>query len=175
MPERAIFLLRDDATVEQLIELAALWNVQSKTLGSDYYDIALAKSACIAAALILREHDRRLPKAVSLELDADVAAELATDLRLRSCDGVLAAFWFSKKLQQRVAFMVLTCNRIKNVLNGINSAERYSMLHAKAAKRQIKRESVLGSLDLSAERAAAEQERDEVMALVRAEVQAALL
>ena len=42
-------------------------------------------------------------------------------------------------------------------------------------KRSLKRDSVLGSLDLRAQRAAAVQERDAVMAQVRAEVLASLL
>jgi hypothetical protein len=175
MPERAIFLLRDDETADQLMEIASLWDVSCNKMDKKYVDTSLVKLARTAGALIVRELDMWPPKAVAVELDADLAAQLTTDLRLRTQDGVMAAFWFSKQLQERVAFMVLTCNRIKNVLNGINSAERYSMLHAKAAKRQIKRESVLRSLDLSAERAAAEQERDAVMALVRAEVLAAML
>ncbi len=90
-------------------------------------------------------------------------------------DELIAAFWFSKRLQEHTAFMVLTCLRIKKVLNGLDNAERYSLLHAKAAKRSLKRDSVLGSLDFSAQRAAAVQEQDAVLAQVRAEMLASLL
>jgi hypothetical protein len=121
--------------------------------------------------------DRALPlcMVVAAELEADVAVQLVINVRMRFDDAMMAAFWFSKRLQDHTAFMVLTCFRIKKVLNGLDNAERYSLLHAKAAKRGIKRDSVLGTLDLSSSRAAAVQEQDAVIALVRAEMLASLL
>jgi len=175
MTERAIILLRDNEATEQLLELSAQWDTQCKKLGQTYEDVSLAKSARIAGALIVQQLDMWPPKVVSVELDAEVAGQLAMDLRMRLHDGIMAAFWFSMQLQENTAFMVLTCNRIKDVLNGINSAERYSMLHAKAAKRRSKRDSILGTLDLSLQRAAAVQERDIVTSQVRKEVEAAMI
>jgi hypothetical protein len=175
MAERAIFMLRDHDAANQFLEMAEAWGVQCHKLGASYEDKSLAKSAFTAGSIVIVKLVIQPANVVVVELDDTVAVQLLFEVRIRFNDELIAAFWFSKKLQDRTAFMVLTCNRIKSVLNGINSAERYSMLHAKAAKRSIKRESVLGNLDLSAERAAAEQERDAVMALVRAEMQAAML
>lgn len=174
MAERVIFLLRDHAATQQLMEAADTWGVQCKAL-DNYADASLEKLAFTAGALVVQERNWRMAHAVASELEADVAVQLAINMRMRFGDELMAAFWFSKRLQDHTAFMVLTCFRIKKVLNGLDNAERYSLLHAKAAKRSLKRDSVLGTLDLSSSRAAAVQEQDAVIAQVRAEVLASLL
>lgn len=175
MAERAIFMLRDHDAANQFLEMAEAWGVQCHKLGASYEDKSLAKSAFTAGSIVIAKLVIQPANVVVVLLDDTVAVQLLFEVRMRFNDELIAAFWFSKRLQDHTAFMVLTFSRIKKVLNGLDNAERYSLLHAKAAKRSLKRDSVLGTLDLSAQRAAAVQEQDAVIAQVRAEVLASLL
>ncbi len=59
MAERVIFLLRDHAATQQLMEVADTWDVQCKKL-DDYADASLAKLAFTAGALVVQERSWRM-------------------------------------------------------------------------------------------------------------------
>ena len=175
MAKRLVVMLRDDDAANQLLEMAEAWGGQCHKLGASSKDKSLEKLALTAVNLVMANLNRPIRRIVVAQLDDTAAGQLLFEARMRFNDELIAVFWFSKKLQDLTAFMRLTRFRIKQVLDGIDKAERYSMLQAKAAERSLKGDSVLGTLDLSLQSAAAMQEQDAVMSQVRAEMQVAMI